>query len=346
MYRLLSIIFLVFVAFAFVSFNFSCFSFDSEGPAFSVSVEAKDIQTIAETQKINELLDNLEKHWNNHDINNVLKYYAETFVNGDGLDVDAVKSLTQELWQAYSDIKTKSQDRSVRVYGDYATVESVDIYYGNSSEIRQEVGSKGILKAVSVGNLFLKKFGPAWKITSDKTIFERVSIGYGVGGEFIEQNKVKLTAPEQVVGGQQYTARLDFNLPEDVKPVAAISKEVLLYPQQAAEDKFRLINESNLEKFVTANKISKNELITATVGLTGGALNPKLLGLVFLTRRVNVVPVSTETSEVSIIKKPAKSALTKEVDFLDIYVKEQKNEKKDLKEPTNPDENLSPEDIK
>lgn len=339
-------IFLVFILFTFLSFNLSCFSFDSEGPAFSVNVETKDIQSITETQKINELLDNLEKNWNSHDINNVLKYYAETFVNGDGLDIDAIKNLTEELWQAYSDIKTKSQERSVRIYGDYATVESVDIYYGNSSEVRQEVGSKGVLKAVSVGNLFLKKFGPAWKITSDKTIFERVSIGYGVGGEFIEQNKVKLTAPEQVASGQQYTARLDFDLPEDVKPVAAISKEILLYPQQAAEDKFRLINEQNLEKLVTANKISKNELITATVGLTGGALNPKLLGLVFLTRRVNVVPVSSETSEVSIIKKPAKSALTKKVDFLDIYINEQKNEKKDLKKPTNPDGDLSPEDIK
>ncbi len=341
------IIYFAFLSLFFGSFNLSCYSLDAQGTAFSVSAETKDIDSVTETQKINELLDDLEKNWNNHDVDKVAKNYADNFVNGDGLDLEAIKSLTKELWGAYSDIKTKSQDRTVRVYGDYATVDSTDTYYGTSSEIRQEVGAKGVLKAVSVGDLFLRKFGHKWKITSDKTIFEKVSIGYGLGSDLVDKNKIKLSAPEQVASGQQYTASLDFDLPVDIKPVAAISKEMLIYPQQSSEDKFRLINEPALEKLISANKISKNELITATVGLTGGALNPKLLGLVFLTRRVNVVPVSEVTSEVSIIKRPAKSALTKEVDFLDIYKNEQKNEngQKDLKKQTDPNEELAPEDF-
>ena len=179
--------------------------------------------------------------------------------------------------------------------------------------IRQEVGASGLLKAVSVGEVFLKKFGPLWKITSDKTIFEKVSIGYALGSELIDQNKIKLTAPEQVAGGQQYTARLDFELPSDIKPVAAISKEVLVYPQVAAEDKFRLINEPKLERLIPSNRSGKNELVTATVGLTGGALKPKLLGLVFLTRRVNVIPVIDQIDEVSVIKNPAIQQISPEL---------------------------------
>ena len=311
-----------------------CFSFlpalcfDFQSAAFSVTAETKDIDSIAETQKINELLDDLENNWNAHNLEKVVKHYSDDFVNGDGIELESVKNLTKELWEAYPDIKSRSQERTVRVYGEFATIESTDLYEATSSMVRQEVGTKGVLKAVSTGELFLKKFGPTWKITSDRTFFEKVSIGYGIGSELIDQNKIKLSAPEQIASGQQYTAKLDFNLPSDVKPVAAISKEVLVYPQVPAEDKFRLINESKLERLFPANKINKNELITATVGLTGGALKPKLLGLVFLTKRVNVIPVTDQSSEISIIKTPAKSALNKSIEMLDSYPNEKNAEQK------------------
>ena len=307
------------------------FCFDFQSAAFSINAETKDIESVTETEKINALLDGLEKAWNNHTVEKVVQYYSDDFVNGDGLPLEAVKSLTSELWEAYPDIKSSSHDRSVRVYGEFATIESVDLYEATSSMIRPEVGTKGTLKAVSMGELFLKKFGPAWKIISDKTFFEKVSIGYGVGVELIDQSKIKLSAPEQVASGHQYTAKLDFDLGEDIKPVAAISKEVLVYPQVAAEDKFRLVNESKLERLFPANKINKNELVTATIGLTGGALKPKLLGLVFLTKRVNVIPVTEQVSEVTIIKSPAKSALNKAVDLLDGYPSEQIEQNSNLK---------------
>ena len=315
------------------------FSFDLQSTAFSINAENKDVNNITEVQKVNELLDALENDWNSHNIDRLLKYYSDDFVNGDGLDINSIKNLTVELWEAYPDIKTKSQERTVRVFGEYATVESTDIFEGNSSMIREEVGANGVLKAVSVGQVFLKKFGSVWKVTSDKTIFERVNIGYALGSELIEQNKIRLTAPEQIAGGQQYTARLDFELPTDIKPVAAISKEVLVYPQIAAEDKFRLINEPKLERLIPSNRGGKNELVTATIGLTGGALKPKLLGLAFLTRRVNVIPVLDQLSEISIIKTPARSALNKSVGLLDFYQSGKMEEEIDK---TKKDVNLTP----
>ena len=295
------------------------FAFDLQSAAFSLNAESKDINNLTEAQKIEELLDNLESRWNLHDVDKVAKHYADGFINGDGLDIDAVKKLTQELWDAYPDIQCKSKERAIRINGEFATVENSDIYQGTSKTLRSEVGTKGVLKAIAAGNTFLKKFGPAWKITSDKTTFEKVTISYGIGSELIDKNKIGLSAPEQVIGGQQYTARLDLDLPNEIKAVAAISKELLIYPQVTAEDKFRLIDESELERLLYANKISKNELLTTTVGLTGGPLNPKLLGLIFLSKRVNVVPLSQQVAELSIIKEPAKSALTKTNELLDTY---------------------------
>lgn len=321
------IILIIFLCDTFV-FNRSACSYDLNSATFSINAETKEINDITEARKINEFLDDLEKDWNEHKIKDVLNYYADDFVNGDGLSLKSVNNLTLELWEAYPDIKSKSQDRTVRVYGEYATVESTDLYQGSSSKVRDEVGTTGVLKAVSVGEIFLRKFGPSWKITSDKTIFEKVTIGYGLGIEFIDKNKIILSAPEQVPSGQQYTVKLDFDIPNDIKPVAAISKEILIYPQLTSEDKFRLISESQLERLLYSNRISKNELVTATIGLTGGALKPKLLGLVFLTKRVNVIPTSDKSAEVSIIKEPAKSALNKAIDLLDVYPEEKKEQNK------------------
>ena len=319
------------------------FSFDLQSAAFSLNAETKDINSLTETQKIEELLNNLESSWNLHNIDGVVKHYDESFINGDGLGLESVKKLTKELWDAYSDIKCKSQERVIRVNGEFATAESTDLYQGTSANIRSEVGTKGLLRAVSVGSVFLKKFGPTWKITSDKTVFEKVSIGYGIGSDLIDKNKIMFSTPEQAVSGQQYTATLNLDLPIDIKAVAAISKELLIYPQDVAEDKFRLIDQSKLERLLYANKINKNELLTATVGLTGGPLKPKLLGLVFLSKRINVIPLSEQLAEVSIIKEPAKSALGKKSEPLDVYPNKQKTEHKNPKEKDNSEFDDAPE---
>lgn len=326
--------------------SLKCYSIDPPGAAFSLKAESKSVEGLTEIQKVESVLVDLENSWNQHNIDKVLKHYADGFINGDGLDLQSVKKLTQELWEAYPNIQSKSQERAIRVNDEYATVESTDMYEGTSSNIREEVGTNGVLKAISTGSAFLKKFGPTWKITTDKTLFERVSIGYGVGTELIDKNKITFSAPEQVASGQPYTARVGFNLPKDIKAVAAITRETLSYPQVAGEDKFRLVGEDKLEKLLYANKITKNELLTTTIGLTGGTLKPKLLGLVFLSKRVNVVPVSEQISEESIIKEPAKSALSRTIDLLDNYSSNEQKTKQDKEQPGEKPEDTSKPDLK
>ena len=296
--------------------------------ASSLNADAKDINKLNEAQKVETILNDLELHWNEHNIDKVLNLYADDFINGDGLELKAVKNLTTDLWDAYPDVMTSSVERDIRIYGDYATVTSTDIYKGTSKDIREEVGTKGTLLAIATGEVFLKKYGPVWKITSDKTLVEKVSIGYGIGEEIIQENKIKLSAPEQIPSKTIYTTRLEFDIRADIKPVASISKELLIYPQIPSEDKFRLIDSNNLERIFTANSISKNELITSTIGLTGGPLQPKLLGLVFLSQRVNVIPVSDKTDEISIIKEPARSALNHNKNKTDV-LQNNKNGKPD-----------------
>lgn len=308
------------------------FSIEIQPVASTISIETKDVKDIAEVQKIEKLLNDLEKYWNGHEIDKVINLYSENFINGDGLGLDAVKKLTEELWEAYPDITTSPVERQIKVYGDYATVFSTDSYKGTSKGKREEVGAKGMLYAHAVGEVFLRRFGPHWKIVSDKTIFEKVSIGYGLGEEVVQENRVRLVVPEQVAGGHTYTATLEFNLPENIKPVASISKELLIYPQIVPEDKFRLVDKSDLERLFIANNISKNELVTATVGLTGSTVQPTLLGLVFLSQRVNVIPVNDKVEEISIIKEPAKAALNTEAGCKEAELNNKKNEQEQAKE--------------
>ena len=56
--------------------NLPVYSFDLQSGAFSVNAETKDIDTIGEVQKVNELLDDLENNWNLHNADKVLKNYS------------------------------------------------------------------------------------------------------------------------------------------------------------------------------------------------------------------------------------------------------------------------------
>ena len=56
----------------------------------------KEIDSL-EIQKITKLLNDLEKEWNNHDLNSTKDYYSDTFVNGDSLNLEDVNNLTREL---------------------------------------------------------------------------------------------------------------------------------------------------------------------------------------------------------------------------------------------------------
>ena len=86
------------------------YSLDPQSAAFSINAETKDINTLTDVQKINEMLDDLEKKWNEHDIKGIVKNYSDDFINGDGINLEAVKNLTSDLWEAYPDIMTKTQE--------------------------------------------------------------------------------------------------------------------------------------------------------------------------------------------------------------------------------------------
>jgi ketosteroid isomerase-like protein len=281
-------------------------------PAFAQTPNvAVTESTIAETasneqdrQEIDKVLRSIETDWNAHNLDAVMNYYSDDYLNNDGLDKKAVSALTQDFWKTYPDAKSESATKQIRVEGTFATVESRDVATGTTAKEMPGIGTKGELRSVSEGQLYLKKQGSTWKIIGDRIDYEKVRVAFGLA----RQVQAQFSAPEQIKAGKQYTAKLELGLPSGLTAVGSITNTQLQYPQPQPDDAWRPMNEPAsdkplLERVLTANTKNRNELLMATIGITNTARN-SLMGIAFLTRRLNVIPTMAEDPEIKVVKQP------------------------------------------
>ena len=249
-----------------------------------------DSKVSAQDRKdIEKFLTNFEKDWNGHNLEGVMSNYADDYVNNDGFDKKIINQLMGELWKTYPDIKSSSFTKSIRVEGPYATIGTHDDVVGTTASEAQGLG-KGELRSVSEGLLFCKRTGTAWKIIGDRIDYERNKVSYGLG----RQLEPSFAAPEQVKSGKQFSARLEVDMPTGLAAMGTISQATLSYPPPKPPEVYKpmgdpLNDRPLLERVMTANAKNRNELLMATIGLTNASRN-SLLGMVILTRRLNVVP--------------------------------------------------------
>jgi len=261
---------------------------------FTSDQESKEHEQ--QRKEIEQILRNIETQWNAHNLEAVMTYYADDYVNNDGLDKKAVSALTQDFWKTYPDAKSTSRTKQIRIEGPFVTVESRDSAVGTTAKEMPGIGTKGELQSLSEGQLYLKKIGQAWKIIGDRIDYEKVKVAFGLA----KQLQASFSAPEQVKSGRQYSAKLEVTLPAGLTAVGSITSQPLQYPQPQPTDAWRPLETSAaaLERVMAANSKNRNELLMATVGVTNSARN-SLMGIAFLTRRLNVVPAMDEAGEQS-----------------------------------------------
>jgi hypothetical protein len=265
----------------------------------------------SERKEIEAFLQNMENQWNSHSLDSLMAFYADDYVNNDGLDKKAVSALTQDFWKTYPDVKYSSKTKSIRIEGNFATVESRDMAIGSTAKVMPVIGSKGDLSSISEGQLYIKKITNDWKIIGDRIDYEKVRVAFGLAKNL---NAV-FSAPEQVKSGNHYSAKLDLNLPSGLTAVGSITSQPLEYPQPSPGEKWRSLDGGSvLERIMAANSDNRNELLMATIGITNSQRS-NLMGITFLTRRLNVVPISEEHEEKIITaEKPGKEIPGKLVD--------------------------------
>lgn len=284
----------------------------------------------SERQEIEALLSDIETQWNAHNLDAVMSFYHDDYVNNDGLNKNAVKELTKDFWKTYPDAKSTSRTKQIRVEGKFATVESRDKAVGSTERPMPGIGTKGLLSSISEGQLYLRKMGKDWKIVGDRIDYEKVRVAFGLAQDL----DTSFIAPEQVKSGQEYSARLKVDLPSDLIAVGSITSEPLRYPQPQHKDFWRPIDNQTLERIIHANTSNHNELLMATIGITDKSRS-NLKGLTYLTRRLNVVP---ETKQLPAEPKPVHTATIDDDDTSPIRlrpgVQPLKIDEKDTKEET------------
>jgi len=82
------------------------------------------------------------------------------------------------------------------------------------------LGTKGELKSVSEGQLYMKHVGIHWRIIGDRIDFEKNQVSYGQA----RQLEPIFAAPEQVKSGKQFSARLEVELPTGLGATGSISQ--------------------------------------------------------------------------------------------------------------------------
>lgn len=253
--------------------------------------------------------------WNNHDAEKLFSFYSTDFLTGDGINKTDYRSLTEALWKAYPNIKVENQKRTIRSQDQYATISGIDFFFGETSDTNKDLNQKGILNAISQGQIFLQKSGKEWRVVSDKIQFELVTVYYGNAKEYLDNHQVFFSSPEQVKAGEQYSATLYSILPENVRATATIAKELVKKPDNKIFDEsFQPLTEHRLERLFNSNEVNYNELVSTTVIFSKGLIEPKLDGILYISKRVNVSPKPKNTGTDSNVvctyaatyKKPAK----------------------------------------
>lgn len=234
-----------------------------------------------------------DKYTNDHDIEKLSELYADNFVNSDGFGKKVYFELIKKTWDTYPSIIYETQIQSIRVNGDFASVQAYETSSATTLEQTENIEAYGELRSSANTIYYLKKTGEKWLIVAEDILSEKSQLKYG-DARFIRMN---LKAPEIISAGDEYTAILDMELTDDESAVATIDRQQIIHPLKEADEAFRQLSDENvLERVFVANRLNINEYATASIGIAKAEAYDEtrtrvyLSGVAFLMTRVNVIP--------------------------------------------------------
>ncbi len=227
-----------------------------------------------------------------HNIEELKKLYAESYINNDGFNKKIFFELIEKSWELYPNIEYLTEIDNMSIDGDYACVGLKETAKGITKDPVSNIPSTGTIYSDSYTYYNLQKIGPSWKITSSSVIKELTYLKYGNAKDL----QIHLSAPNLVNKNAQYTAELSTDVPANSFILASITNEPIIYPQTHPKEVFRGIRRNKpLERVLTANSDNCNEYAVASLGITktnvsaDDKISLDLSGMAFIMTRVNVV---------------------------------------------------------
>lgn len=243
---------------------------------------------------IQRFIDKHNKYATDHNLEKLKSLYTDSYVNTDGFDKETYFKMIQKTWDLYPNVLYSMQIKEVSIKDDYATVQVIETAVGTTKESFENIKENGAIESTSYTLYYLQKFGRDWKITSNNILEENTSLKYGDAKDI----NIRLNAPTQVKGGQDYTTTMNIDVPSNTFVLASLSNEPIIYPQVQPKDVFRNVRKNGvLERVFTANKDEYNEYAIASVGITKASIvnsqniSINVTGMAFLMTRINVLNV-------------------------------------------------------
>lgn len=271
--------------------------------ANSVKLSAKENSD--SDHPVKNLLDGFYSAWNDHNIEKLMSFYSKSFVSADGITRDDYKKLTERLWTNYPNIQLVNRKKSFRNQESYSTVTTIDYYVGETKDINPDFNEAGKLNALAQGSMYLKKYGQDWKIESDRINFELTTITFGKAKKLLDDNYIYFSAPEQVDAGKDYSAAFYFAGDDSYTVSASIDKELIKFVEtpEPIEEDYQNLSSKKLERLFKANDNKYNELVSATALFYKGLVTQELEGILFISKRVNILSKPEPLVEKKIVKE-------------------------------------------
>ncbi len=250
-----------------------------------------------DTREIKSLLNSQVRYANKTNFAKFISTFDKDYVSSDGFNLETYSKLVQDIWLTYDNIEYGVKIKDISVNEDEATVEVTETSF---AELPVPAKLDGVLKSEADSIYYLKKTNGDWKVISDKVLSETTSLLYGTARDL----DIKLTAPQEIKAGTEYTASLEFTPPEDVIAIASIASDKVEYPQKQAQEVYRKFPDDNiLERIFISNSDNANEYVVASIGLTKASINDlsiqlSLTGFGYKIVRVNVIPEQCEDTNV------------------------------------------------
>lgn len=241
--------------------------------------------------QIRKIFEDYQKYTNCKNLEGFSNLHDDSYRSSDGYDKTRLQELAQESWKEYPNVKYTIRVLSVNVDLDNATVITNERLSGVTNSSVEYIKGNGYIDSDSTAIYYLKKFSNEWRITSDFVVNEKTSMRYGAA-RFIP---MKLDAPAIVAPKEEYTAIVKMSVPRSYVALVSINNEPITYPLEKSTEVFRSVKADGIrERILTSNDGTKNENAIASIGIAkpsikDDAINVNLIGIAFLSSRVNVV---------------------------------------------------------
>ena len=296
MKKFLNIFFVLTFIFSFCQQNSAQATLSTKKPNLSAIGFHKRSELPPEMQ-IRKLFENYQKYTNSQDINKLLNLYSNEFKNNDGYDKTRLKELATEAWKELPNVKYTLSVLSVDVDIDNARVLVSERLSGLTKTPTENIEGSGYIDSESMSVYYLKRFSNEWLITSDFIICEKTAMRFGTA-KYIPMN---IDAPSIISSGEEYTAVVKIDIPEQYIGIVSISNEPISRNITKTNEVFRGVKSHGIrERILTSNKEDRNENAIASVGIVKPSIKEDTIdiditGIAYLSTRVNVINHKLQT---------------------------------------------------